>query len=158
MADAAATAEAPAEDAAAAAPAAVPVPEAGKAEKAEKAAKPKRRGKKDAEAGAEAAADGAPSVAAHPRASRSIARAKGWGALLGFLIGGYESLPTHTLAAAGVRAIVFGVVLYVAVWAGSVFFWRRMVMIEIRAREAQLLAAARARHAEPGGARGGGAS
>jgi len=82
---------------------------------------------------------GAPNIAAHPRAKRAIARAKGWGGLLGFLLGGYLSLPTSTLAAAGLRALVAGVVCYVVVWAGAVFVWRRLVMIEIKAREQRAL-------------------
>ncbi|HEY2202255.1 MAG TPA: hypothetical protein VGH56_10205 [Solirubrobacteraceae bacterium] len=80
-----------------------------------------------------------PSVAGHPRAARSVARAKSWAALGGFLIGGYLSLPTHTVASAGVRAIVAGLVCYVAVWAGALFIWRRMVMLEIKAREQELV-------------------
>jgi hypothetical protein len=104
----------------------------------DKASKGKAKGKKDAPAAA--VADG-PSVAAHPRAARAVARAKGWGALGGFLIGGYMSLPTGTLAEAGLRALVAGCVCYVAVWAGAVFVWRRFVILEIKARE-QLLASA----------------
>lgn len=83
---------------------------------------------------------GKPSVAAHPRAARSVAQAKGWGGLAGFLIAGYFSLPTSTLAEAGLRALVAGSVCYVAAWAGAVFVWRRMVMIEVKGREQQLLA------------------
>ena len=85
---------------------------------------------------------GAPSIAAHPRAARSVARAKAWGGLVGFALGGYLSLPTHTVADAGLRALLAGVVSYVVVWAGSIFVWRRLVMLEIKAREQQLLAAA----------------
>ncbi len=147
MADATAEAPADVEDKAQA-PAEAAAPEKSKKEKKKK--------EKKGDASSEQAAAGAPSIAAHPRAARSIARAKGWAALAGFLLGGYESLPTHTLAAAGVRAIVFGVVLYVAVWAGSVFFWRRMVIVEIRAREQQLIAAVQARR-EAAPNRGGGA-
>jgi hypothetical protein len=51
------------------------------------------------------------------------------------------SLPTHTVAGAGVRAIVAGLVCWVAVWAGAVFLWRRMVMLEINAREQELVRA-----------------
>ncbi len=93
--------------------------------------------------GEESGADG-PSVAAHPRAARAVARAKGWGGLVGFVLGGYLSLPTNTLAAAGLRALVAGVVCYVAVWAGAVFVWRRLVMLEIKSREQQLVAAVNA--------------
>jgi hypothetical protein len=89
-------------------------------------------------------ATGKPSVAGHPRAARSVARAKGWGGLAGFLIAGYFSLPTATLAEAGLRALVAGSVCYVAAWAGAVFVWRRLVMIEIQGRQQQLLASAQA--------------
>jgi predicted lipid-binding transport protein (Tim44 family) len=87
-------------------------------------------------------ASGSPSVAAHPRAARSVARAKGWGGLAGFAIAGYLSLPTGTLAEAGLRALVAGSVCYVVAWAGAVFVWRRLVVLEIKSREQQLLAAA----------------
>ena len=115
--------------------------------KAKEPRKP-RKGKAPASAGEADAGEG-PSVAAHPRAARSVARAKSWGALIGFLLGGYLSLPTHTVAGAGVRAIVAGLVCWVAVWAGALFLWRRMVMLEIRAREDELVSAveaARSRH------------
>ncbi len=102
-------------------------------------------GKKDKKATV-VAADG-PTVAGHPRAARAVARAKGWGALGGFLFGGYVSLPTGTLAEAGLRALVSGAVCYVAVWAGAVFVWRRLVVLEIKAREQQLVSALVAAHA-----------
>jgi PilZ domain len=93
-------------------------------------------------------ADG-PSVAGHPRAALHVARAKGWGGLIGFFLGGYLSLPTSTLAAAGLRALLAGLACYLAAWAGAVFFWRQLVMLQIagarhRAR-AHALAGARAR-------------
>jgi hypothetical protein len=81
-----------------------------------------------------------------------VARAKGWGGLGGFLIAGYLSLPTGTLAEAGLRALVAGSVCYVAAWAGAVFIWRRLVVIEIKGREQKLLAAARARLEPPSAA------
>jgi hypothetical protein len=96
----------------------------------------------DADADAVAAdAAGGPSVAAHPRAAHAVSRAKGWGGLLGFLVGGYLSLPTNTIAASGLRALIAGVVCYVVVWAGAVFVWRRLVMLELKGREQQLAAA-----------------
>jgi|GEM_PF-998269 hypothetical protein len=82
-----------------------------------------------------------PSVAAHPRAARGVARAKGWGGLAGFTLAGYFSLPTGTLAEAALRALIAGCVCYVVAWAGAVFAWRRIVMIEIKGREQQLLLA-----------------
>jgi hypothetical protein len=117
--------------------------DAKKGGKGEKAGKGK--GKKDADA---AASDGdGPSIAAHPRAVRAVARAKSWGGLAGFVLGGYLSLPTNTLAGAGARALIAGVVCYVAVWAGAVFLWRRLVMLEIKSREQQLAAAVQAAQA-----------
>lgn len=163
MAEAEATIEAPEADAPEAEPPAQPDTEgagsasadakkaAGKPAK-EKKGKSKSKGKEKAVP--EADGDG-PTVAAHPRAARSVATAKGWGGLGGFLLGGYLSLPTHTLAAAGLRALVAGVLCYVAAWAGALFFWRRMVMVEIKAREQQLIAAsqaARARQQAPASA------
>lgn len=144
MADAEATLEAPEDEPGAEAPtellAVDPGGEAGgepaKAPKAKEPRKPRKGKPKDDGAGTDG--DEVPSVAAHPRAARSVARAKSWGALAGFLLGGYLSLPTHTLASAGLRAIVAGLVCWVAVWAGAVFFWRRMIVLEIRAREDEL--------------------
>jgi hypothetical protein len=132
----------------------------GKAEKAAgKGATAGGKGAKGKQAkaskGAVAADDGAgPSVAAHPRAARAVARAKSWGGLLGFLVGGYLSLPTATLADAGLRALLAGVLCYVVAWAGAVFLWRRLVVIEIKAREAQLLDAAEIRAARRDGGPG----
>ncbi len=119
-----------------------------------------KKGKGKEGKGTEALPDG-PSIAGHPRAVRSVARAKGWGALIGFVLGGYLSLPTHTVADAGLRALISGAALYVAVWAIAVFVWRRLVIIEIKAREAQLVSAAEAMRArsqgggQPAGARTG---
>ena len=143
------TIEAPADGAPAASlepstPAKEPAAPDAKAKKARKAEEPKKRDKKGGKASkaVEAAGDG-PSIAAHPRATRAVARAKGWGGLAGFLLGGYLSLPTNTLAEAGLRALLAGLACYVAAWAGAVFLWRRLVMLEIKGREQQLLAAAK---------------
>jgi hypothetical protein len=96
---------------------------------------------KDAKDSGAGEPDDGPSVAAHPRAARGVARAKGWGGLIGFLLGGYLSLPTNTLAGAALHALVAGLVCYLAVWAGAVFVWRRLVMLELKNRELQLLQA-----------------
>jgi hypothetical protein len=87
-----------------------------------------------------------------------VARAKGWGALGGFLIGGYLSLSTGTLADTALRALIAGAVCYLAAWAGSVFVWRRLVILEVKAREQQLLnmlQSQRARGEQSGGERPG---
>jgi hypothetical protein len=148
VAEAEATIEAPPPEADVAAAAEVEGAESAKPAKASKPAKEKKekKGKKDKGSDGEGATGG-PSVAAHPRAARAVGRAKGWGALIGFLLGGYESLPTHTVAETLLRALIAGAVLYVGVWAGALFFWRRMVMLEIKAREQQILAAAGAARA-----------
>jgi hypothetical protein len=156
-----------AEGAVATPPEAEPAPgvqDAPKAAKAGKDAKGAKAGKdakgaKDAKQakGSDAQESGGdgPSVAAHPRAARAVARAKGWGGLLGFALGGYLSLPTNTVAAAGLRALVAGLVCYVAVWAGAVFVWRRLVVLEIKSREQELIAARTGgARREPSAARG----
>ncbi|HSZ05548.1 MAG TPA: hypothetical protein VK778_10160 [Solirubrobacteraceae bacterium] len=129
---------------------AAPAPKAPdkKAAKAKDPKKDAKGSKKDkGEKGAGVDADG-PNIAAHPRAARGVARAKGWGGLIGFVLGGYLSLPTNTLATAGLRALIAGVVCYVAAWAGAVFVWRRLVILELKGREQQVLAPA-----QPGGGR-----
>ncbi len=150
--------ESPAVDASPAAPAAAPpakakeAKQAGKDDKKGKGAKKEGKGKDGkGEKGEAPDADG-PNVAAHPRAARAVARAKSWGGLIGFVLGGYLSLPTNTLVGAGLRALIAGLVCYVAVWAGAVFVWRRLVILEIKSREQQLqaaVAAARARRELP---------
>ncbi len=126
-------------------PAMEPAAADSKAKTAKKAEEPKKGEKKGkASKAAEPAGDG-PSIAAHPRAARAVARAKSWGGLSGFVLGGYLSLPTNTLAEAGLRALLAGLACYVAAWAGAVFLWRRLVMLEIKGREQQLLTAANER-------------
>lgn len=111
---------------------------------AEKAAG--KKGKKDKQAkasGSKSSASGEEgaglSLAAHPRAVRRVAEAKAWGGLGGFLLGGYLSLPTHSVSEAALRALLAGVVCYVVVWAAAVFIWRRLVVAELRQAEHELL-------------------
>ncbi len=78
------------------------------------------------------------SVAAHPRAARRVAEARSWGGLAGFALGGYVALAHHALLEAAVRALLTGVACYVLVWAAAVFVWRRLVVAELRQREAAL--------------------
>lgn len=117
---------------------------AGKSDKPAKAVKAKKS-KKGAGAEGAGGADGSGRgsgliLAEHPRAARSVARAKAWGGLAGFLLGGYLSLPTQTLAGAGLRALAAGVVCYVAAWAAAVFLWRRMLVAELHQAKHDLLA------------------
>jgi hypothetical protein len=101
-----------------------------------------KKGKTTKDAAAKASADDSTglSLAAHPRAVRRVAEAKAWGGLGGFLLGGYLSLPTHSLAEAALRALIAGVVCYVVVWAAAVFVWRRLVVAELRHAQHELLA------------------
>jgi hypothetical protein len=121
-------------------------PAAAKARQAKVGKGGKESMKKKESAADDQGEDGnAPSVAAHPRARRAVARSKGWGGLLGFVIASYMALPTNTLAAAALRALIAGVVCYVAVWAGAVFVWRRLVILELKNREQRLFEAANPR-------------
>ncbi len=92
---------------------------------------PKKKGKKDK---GKADASAGPSVAAHPRASYQVRRAKGWGGLAGFGIAAYLSykagVPTFDL---GLRAIIAGLVGYMLAWACAVTVWRQLVIAELRA-------------------------
>ena len=110
---------------------------AGKAGKPAKAGKAKGKQKGVESAGAKGSGL---VLAEHPRAARSVARAKAWGGLAGFLIGGYLSLPTQTLAGAGLRALAAGIVCYVAAWAAAVFLWRRLLVAELHQAKHDLLA------------------
>ena len=125
---------------------------------AEKKEKKDKDAKKKAKKGASDAADASGmSIAAHPRAARRVAQAKGWGGLLGFAIGGYLSLRTHTPAEAGFRALVAGIACYAIVWGGAVFLWRRLVVTELRTHQHALLQSELERLGVPAGAPGSGA-
>lgn len=73
------------------------------------------------------------SVAAHPRAGAQVRRAKGWGGLAGFTIGGYLSIKAGVpVDQAGERAIAAGATGYVLAWGCSVTIWRQLVQAELR--------------------------
>jgi hypothetical protein len=101
-----------------------------KADKADAKAEAKKgkKGKKGGEASAGL------SIAAHPRASYQVRRAKGWGGLAGFAIAAYLSykagVPTADL---GLRALLAGMAGYMLAWACAVTVWRHLVMAELRA-------------------------
>ncbi len=123
-------------------PAKEPAAPEAKGKKGGKEPKAAKKGKQGKGAEQDAAPGDGPSIAAHPRAARGVARAKSWAGLIGFVLGGYLSLPTNTLAAASLRALIAGVACYVVAWAGAVFVWRRLVMLELKGREQQLAARA----------------
>jgi len=102
-----------------------------KADKADaKSDKKDKKGKK----GKGADASAGPSVAAHPRASYQVRRAKGWGGMAGFALAAYLSykagVPTFDL---GLRAIAAGIAGYMLAWACAVTVWRHLVLAELRA-------------------------
>jgi hypothetical protein len=94
----------------------------------------KTKDKKDKKGKGKADASAGPSVAAHPRASYQVRKAKGWGGMAGFGIAAYLSykagVPTVDL---GLRAIVAGMVGYMLAWACAVTVWRQLVLAELRA-------------------------
>jgi hypothetical protein len=104
-----------------------------KADKAD-AKQADKKDKKGKKGKGKADASGGPSVAAHPRASYQVRRAKGWGGMAGFGIAAYLSykagVPTVDL---GLRAIVAGIVGYMLAWACAVTVWRQLVLAELRA-------------------------
>jgi hypothetical protein len=74
------------------------------------------------------------SVSGHPRAAYSIRRTKGYGGLIGLLLVGWLSHRAGALPVdAAVRALVGGIVGYVACWMISVQVWRHLVIAEARA-------------------------
>ena len=92
-------------------------------------------------------------LTAHPRARRHIAKAKGWGGLLGFNLVLFMSLRAHSDPFdAGLHALLGGVGLYLLGWAAAVTIWREVAVAEVemlrRRVEAEHLAAAEAAEAE----------
>jgi hypothetical protein len=75
-------------------------------------------------------------LSAHPRASRHIATAKGWGGLIGFGVVLVLSLKAHMSPfEAGLHALGGGLALYMLAWAGAVVIWREIALAEVeRAR------------------------
>ena len=73
-------------------------------------------------------------VSAHPRATYSIARLKGFGGLLGLLLVGLLSWRAGLPAVdAALRGLIGGVVAYLICWAVGVQVWRHLVMAEAAA-------------------------
>ena len=94
------------------------------------------------------------SVAAHPRASYAVSRAKGVGGLIGLLLVGLLSWRAGApLLDVGLRALIGGVAGYLAFWALALQAWRHLVIAEARAagRRAEERRAAAAEAAEGAG-------
>ena len=101
--------------------------------KSDEAGKGQDKKKKDKK-GKKGEAQGGASIAAHPRASYQIRRAKGWGGLAGFGIAGYLSYKAGVpIFDVGLRAIAAGVVGYMVAWTCAVTVWRHLVLAELRA-------------------------
>jgi hypothetical protein len=86
-----------------------------------------------------------PSIAEHPRAARHVRQARQAAGLVGFLVAGWTSMATSTLAETLLRALIAGVVCQVVVWAAAVALFRHLILAELRSREHALVVAAKAR-------------
>jgi hypothetical protein len=79
--------------------------------------------------------EGKPKISEHPIASRQVARARAWAALIGFVVAFWLSrragLP---FPESGARAIVAGIVCRLLAWAAMVSLWRQLIPAEIEAR------------------------
>ena len=92
-----------------------------------------KRGKKDKKDKKGAA--GGLSVAGHPRASRQVRRAKGWGGLAGFALAAFVSWHAGvSVFDLGVRALLAGVAGYLVGFGCSVAAWRAILTAELHAR------------------------
>jgi hypothetical protein len=82
-----------------------------------------------------------PKVAEHPVAARQIARARAWGALIGFVLAYWLSrragLP---FPESGGRAIVAGLVCRLLAWAAVVTVWRQLIPAQIAAARREMAA------------------
>jgi hypothetical protein len=121
-------------------------------DKNKKDKKDKKEGKAEAadatqvQASASEAQGGHPiKISEHPKASRFVRQAREAAGLGGFLIGGWMSLSTHTLAATLLRAIVAGFACQIVVWAVAVLLCRHLIIAELRSREHALMQAAAAK-------------
>jgi len=84
----------------------------------------------------------------HPRARRQIRQAKGWGALAACALAGYMSWHSGApVVDTALRALLWGVVGYVAVWAFAQQVWRHLALAELRVAEKVALERVRAAEA-----------
>jgi hypothetical protein len=87
--------------------------------------------------------DAKPKVAEHPVAARQIARARAWGALIGFVLAFWLSrragLP---FPESGGRAIVAGLACRMLAWAAVVTVWRQLIPAQIVAAQRRAVMAA----------------
>ncbi len=86
-----------------------------------------------------------PSIAEHPRAARHVRQARQAAGLAGFLLAGWTSMATSTLAETLLRAVLAGIVCQLVVWAAAVALFRHLILAELKSREHALVQAAKAR-------------
>jgi hypothetical protein len=92
--------------------------------------KQKQKGKKK---GAQSAGI---AVANHPKASRQIAMLKSYAGLAAFAYAGYAAYQAgDQFADVAFRALIWGMAVYIAVWAAAVHVWRHVAVAEVRAAE-----------------------
>jgi hypothetical protein len=104
---------------------------------------PKQKGDKKAKKGAEQTLPAGICVAQHPRHAGLVRRAKGWGGVVGLVLGTYLALGANVPAFdAMLRGLAGGVFGYLVLWAIALAVARQLVIAEVRARYAERTAAA----------------
>jgi hypothetical protein len=77
-------------------------------------------------------------IGAHPRARRSVQRARALGGLLGFVITLVLSLRAGVPAwDATARSLIAGIVVHLAAWAIAVAVWKQLMLAELHALRAR---------------------
>jgi hypothetical protein len=77
-------------------------------------------------------------VANHPKAQHQINVLKSWAGLVGFGLSGYLAWKGGAeFVDVASRALLWGVGVYVAIWAMAVQVWRQVAIAEVRAAEKQ---------------------
>ena len=75
-------------------------------------------------------------VANHPKASRQISLLKSYAGLAAFAYSGYAAYQAGDhFADVAFRAIIWGIAVYIAVWAAAVHVWRHVAIAEVKAAE-----------------------
>jgi hypothetical protein len=75
-------------------------------------------------------------VSNHPKAARQIALLKSWAGLAAFAYSGYAAYQAGDgFANVAFRAVIWGIAVYIAVWAAAVHVWRHVAVAEVRAAE-----------------------
>ena len=92
----------------------------------------KQKGKK----GKKGTAAAGIAVANHPKAARQIALLKSYAGLAACAYAGYAAYQAgDQFADVAFRAVVWGIAVYIAVWAAAVHVWRHVAIAEVRAAE-----------------------